>query len=227
MPLWTADGIRLIYSSGRGAPDMALLSAPADSSSPPAVLLPENAFPDSISPDGKLAILRGGRGAAGGNMVRVLSLAGASSAARPQLFLDTPFTKLNTHFSPDGRWVAYQSNDTGRYEIYVQSYPGPGGKFPVSSDGGTTPRWARNGRELFYTNGDRMMAVDVELGPTFRATKPRVLFQGRYQAGYDVAPDGQRFLMVKPPAEAPTQLDKLHIVVNWSEELRRRVPLGK
>jgi Tol biopolymer transport system component len=227
MPLWTADGKRLIYSSG-GAPDMALLSAPADSSSPPAVLLAENAFPDSISPDGKLAILRGGRGGAGGNTVRVLSLAAVPSAAtRPQLFLDTPFTKLNTQFSPDGHWVAYQSNDTRRYEIYVQSYPGPGGKFSVSSDGGATPRWARSGHELFYTNGDRMMVVDVELGPTFRATKPRVLFQGRYQAGYDVAPDGQRFLMVKPPAETAAQPDRVHIVVNWSEELRRRVPPAK
>jgi serine/threonine-protein kinase len=229
MPLWTADGKRLIYSSGRGAPDMALLSASADSSSPPAVLLAENAFPDSISPDGKLAILRGGRGAGGnGNTVRVLSLAGApSAAARPQLFLDTPFTKLNTQFSPEGRWVAYQSNDTGRYEIYVQSYPAPGGKIPGSSRGGTTARWARTGRELFYKRGDTMMAVDVELGARFRASKPRVLFEGRYNPGYDVAPDGQRFLMVKPPAEAPAQPDRLHIVVNWNEELRRRVPPAK
>jgi hypothetical protein len=72
-----------------------------------------------------------------------------------------------------------------------------------------------------------MMAVDVELGPRFRASKPRVLFEGRYQPGWDVAPDGRRFLMVKPPAEVSAQRDRVHIVVNWNEELRRRVPLGK
>jgi hypothetical protein len=89
------------------------------------------------------------------------------------------------------------------------------------------PRWARSGRELFYRHADMVMTVDVELGGVFRASKPRVLFEGRYQPGYDVAPDG-RFLMVKPPAEqARAQPDKVHIVVNWSEELHRRVPPAK
>ena len=100
----------------------------------------------------------------------LLSLAvGAPADAKPQPFLDSQFSKALPQFSPDGRWVAYQSNETGRNEVYVVPYPGPGRKVTVSNQGGTEPRWARNGRELFYRNGDQMMAVDIQTTPAFRA----------------------------------------------------------
>jgi hypothetical protein len=153
----------------------------------------------------------------------VVALDGAS-AKTAQTILDTPFVKDNVEFSPDGNLIAYQSNESGPPQIYVQSFPGPGGKWTISIGGGTSPRWARNGRELFYRQGSRMMSVEVELAPTFRAGKPQMLFEGSYQNGWDVAPDASRFLMIK--AAAPEQPpDEIDIVVNWLEELRRRVPL--
>ncbi len=115
----------------------------------------------------------------------------------------------------------------------MQPYPGPGGKWQISTEGGTEPVWNPNGRELFYRSGNKMMAVDISTQPGFAAGKPRVLFQGRYEPtpatapNYDVAPDGQRFLMLKPnepEAAAPTQIN---VVLNWFEELKRRVPAGK
>jgi dipeptidyl aminopeptidase/acylaminoacyl peptidase len=147
-----------------------------------------------------------------------------------QILSQTPFGESAAMFSPDGRWLAYVSTESGRSQIYVQAYPGPAAKWQISTDGGTEPMWNRNGRELFYRNGSRMMTVDIAAQPTFSASRPRVLFEGQYEptllatANYDVSPDGQRFLMLKAsagPEEAPTQIN---VVFNWFEELRRRVP---
>jgi Tol biopolymer transport system component len=144
--------------------------------------------------------------------------------------LDARFPKNNPQFSPDGHWLAYDSADTGRSEVYVVAYPGPGSKYPVSINGGTTPRWASSGRELFYVNDRKMMAVELQLSPTFRAGTPKVLFERNIAlaggSSYDVAPDGKRFLMLKQVAEAQPQRDQLNIVVHWFEELRRHVPTG-
>jgi eukaryotic-like serine/threonine-protein kinase len=133
--------------------------------------------------------------------------------------------------SPDGRWLAYTSNQSGRFEVYVHAFPEGGARWQISSDGGTEPVWVRNGRDLFFRNGDKMIAVDVTTDPRFRAGKPRLLFEGRYEAyplttNYDVAPDGQRFLMVKTrePAPAPAQFN---VVLNWFEELKNRVRTAK
>ena len=125
-------------------------------------------------------------------------------------------------FSPDGRWVAYQSNESGTFEIYVQPFPGPGGKSPVSADGGLRPKWSRNGRELFFRAGDRMMAAPIEPGPAFASGTARVLFEGQYAPWYDVTPDG-RFLMVRD--EQPADPTHLRFVLNWTEELKRLAPI--
>jgi hypothetical protein len=114
--------------------------------------------------------------------------------------------------------------------VYVQPFPGPGGKVQISTDGGTEPVWTRNG-ELFYRNGDKMMAVEIATQPTLRAGQPRLLFSGPYRGGgasanYDVTPDGQRFLMVKDSAQATT-VTQINVVLNWFEELKRRVPAGR
>jgi Tol biopolymer transport system component len=135
-------------------------------------------------------------------------------------------------FSPDGHWIAYTSAKSGRNEIFVKPYSGPGGKYQISTEGGTEPVWNPKGRELFYRTGNKMMGVEVTTQPSFSAGKPRVLFEGAYVPtprsfqNYDVSPDGQRFLMVKATeqAQAPTQIN---VVLNWLEELRRRVPAGK
>jgi serine/threonine-protein kinase len=140
-------------------------------------------------------------------------------------YLVTQYNERAPKISPDGRWLAYLSNETGLDEIYVESYPERGHKWTISTDGGTEPRWSRDGTELFYRQGDQMMVVDVGLGEEFRASKPRHLFEGRFEVGvignpdYDVTADGQRFLMVKrSEASAPVALN---VILNWDQELEQ------
>jgi serine/threonine-protein kinase len=156
--------------------------------------------------------------------------AGQRSQSRP--FLQTSFFEGGGKFSPDGRYLAYVSGESGSLEVYVQPVSGPGGKWQISTEGGREVAWARNG-EIFYRNGNRMMVVDVQTEPTFSAGRPRLLFEGNYRiapgrsiAGYDISPDGQRFLMIQEGGQdsAPTQI---HVVLNWFEELKRRVPTGQ
>jgi hypothetical protein len=132
--------------------------------------------------------------------------------------------------SPDGRWFAYTSNEAGRYEIYVRPTSGAEGRWQISTEGGVEPIWSATGSELFYRHRDQVLAVDVVTNPTFEHGRPRKLFEGRYALGevkddaraYDVAQDGQRFLMLRPESESST--GDLKVVVNWQEELKQRVP---
>jgi eukaryotic-like serine/threonine-protein kinase len=160
-----------------------------------------------------------------------LSLGNGSVTSRP--FLETPFTEQWAEFSPDGRWLAYGSDESGRPEVYVRPYPGPGRRETVSTNGGTRPAWARGGRELFYTEPHSdgtiaMMAVDVTPGPTFGAGRPRKLFAGRYSQtvsvrSYDVTGDGNRFLMVQTDhASTDPPITQIVLVFNWFQELKAR-----
>ena len=151
--------------------------------------------------------------------------------------MQTSFNEQYADLSPDGRWLAYVSNQSGRVEVYVQPYPGPGARQQISVDGGTAPAWSRDGRELFYMTAPsvggqaaltKMMVVPVQLQPTFTAGTPRMLFEGRYGAtanirGYDVSPDGRRFLMVQQKERPATRVADMIIVQNWIEELNQRV----
>jgi serine/threonine-protein kinase len=237
-PVWTPDGKRLIYAS---APSMVggaggLSSAPADNSGPPTTLLASERpgyYPTGVSPDGKLLMGVRGRTTRGSAQdVWVLPLGdGSSGGAKPRNFLDSQFNERHAAFSPDGRWVAYTSDDTGRSEVYVVPYPGPGGKSQVSTDGGSAPRWNRNGRELFFRNGNKMMAVEVETSPAFQARTPKMLFEAEHAQSfdgsgqdYDVSPDGRRFVMLKQGVAPQAQAGEMRVVLNWFEELRRRVP---
>jgi hypothetical protein len=133
---------------------------------------------------------------------------------------------MSPQISPDGKWLAFSSDESGRPEIYVSPFPGPGGKIAISTEGGTEPHWSRDGRELFYRQDDRMMAVAITPGSLLTASSPRMLFEGRYQVsdtnsgGYDVGPDG-RFLMVQPTvAEQPAT--EFNIVLGWFDEVKTR-----
>jgi hypothetical protein len=154
-------------------------------------------------------------------------LARNSFRVRRRPFLKTRFNEGAPEFSPHGRWLTYVSDESGGPEIYVQPYPGPGGKWQISTDGGTEPMWSPNGRELFYRSGTRMMAVDVTTQAGFSAGKPRMLFERLYFSTpfpqtfprYDVSSDGQRFLMMKQADPVPTQIN---VVQNWISELKGR-----
>jgi hypothetical protein len=163
-----------------------------------------------------------------GRDIWTLELGGAASPV-----LVTPFNERAPALSPDGRWLAYVSDEAGREEVYVQAYPGLGRRVQISTNGGREPVWSADGRELFYRSldGRQMMVVEVEAAQTFNAGPARVLFEGAYVSSppgngtpyYDVLRDGQRFLMTRPSAGSPRP-GQIYVVLNWFEELRRLVP---
>ena len=235
-PVWTPDGKRIAFTSNKEGP-FNLFWQLADGSGGLERLTTSEYLhaPMSWSPDGRLlAFIE--LNPTTGRDIWVLPLADPSAGSgqdrKAQPFLRTRFDEAVPRFSPDGRWLVYISDESGRYEIYVQPYPGPGGKWQISTEGGTEPVWNPNGRELFYRSGDKMMAVDITTQPGFSAGTPRMLFEGRYDpapfpiANYDVSPDGERFLMLKPSESAEAAPTQINVVLNWFEELKRRVPTG-
>jgi eukaryotic-like serine/threonine-protein kinase len=226
--VWTPDGKRIAIQSNREGP-LNIFWQRADGTGGMERLTTSqyNNFPQSWSPDGQfLAFVE--LNPTTGYDIWVLRL----GDRKAQPFLQTPFNESVPRFSPDGHWLAYISNESGRWEVYVQPYPGPGGKWLISTEGGTEPVWNSNGRELFYRSGDKMMAVDIATQPSFAAGKPRVLFEGRYNPApgttpnYDVTPDGQHFLMIKRTEQVETVPTQINVILNWFEELKRRVPAG-
>ena len=141
--------------------------------------------------------------------------------------IQTEFSEINAVFSPEGRWLAYQSNESGQYEIYVVGYPNAEARQQISTDGGISPLWDPDGRALYYRNGDKLMAVELDTTAGFTAARPRILFEAEFAfanrlRNYDITPDGERFLMIQLPPEAA--YGQLEVVVHWFEELRRLVP---
>lgn len=225
-PVWLPDGKRLVFAGDRPGGSNLLLKL-ADGSATEEKLLEirgGHRHTDSVSPDGLILAFHEISPQTGGD-IWVLSLQGDR---KPRPFLQTPSNEIGARFSPDGRWIAYMSNESGQSEVYVQAFPGPGGKWKISTEGGVEPVWSRSSRELFYRNGDQMMAVDVAAQPAFNASKPRVLFKGQFdnipwEANYDVSADGQRFLMIQAE-ETIAGASKIQVVLNWFEDLKRKVP---
>jgi dipeptidyl aminopeptidase/acylaminoacyl peptidase len=148
-----------------------------------------------------------------------------SPGTDPVPFLITPFDERSPRFSPDGKWLAYVSDESGRNDVYVQPFPGPGPKWPVSTDGGIDPVWSRDGRELFFRQDDQMMVVSVEPKGEFSAGRPRRLFEIRFDAGddgpnYDISRDGTWFVM--PRRNQGAVPGELHLVLNWFGEVMAR-----
>ena len=227
-PLWTADGTRVVFASLReGGWGLYWKAANGAGEVERLRVSPNLMLPYAATPDGT-QLLFGERRSEGGWDIDVLALA-AQRVARP--LLQTQFDESWAAVSPDGRWLAYQSTESGRPEVYVRPFPDvEAGKWQVSADGGAFPRWNPSGDELFYRAGATMLTVSVQTEPAFRAGTPTMLFEAQHVADeghpYAVAPDGQQFLIVQ--AVGATQADRppadLIIVENWTEELKRLVP---
>ncbi len=223
-PIWTPDGKRITFRATRqGLRNIWWKSA--DGSGPEERLTTgeNNQSPRDWSPDGNVLVYNDGDPNTRAD-VWMLSMDGERKAIP---LIQTPFRDDRPTFSPDGRWLAYMSDESGRSEVYVQPFPGPAGKRQVSTDGGTNVRWARSGRELFYRSGNKVMAISVQTQPAFVSERPRLLFETSpaILPAFDVAPDDQRFLMVKV-SEKELPAAQINVVLNWFEELKQKVPTG-
>jgi eukaryotic-like serine/threonine-protein kinase len=230
---WTPDGRRLAFSAERDGAESVFWQAADGTGAPEVLTKPQPTRPQipfSFSPDGARLIY-----GEPGNPPFDLYLLNLAPEPKATPLLPGPRNEHNAEISPDGRWLAYESDESGSAEVYVRPFPNVGdGRWQVSIDGGRRPAWARDGRELFYLKVDgTMIAVPIESGggrEGLAAGIPRTLFKGPYfmvNAGrtYDVAADGRRFLMIKSAAPAgSSSAPQLVVVLNWGEELKRLVP---
>jgi serine/threonine-protein kinase len=233
-PAWTLDNKDVLFSSN---PSANLAAAPtdifrkaADGTGATEALThgPGGGFPMGVSPDGKSLVFRRYNGNPG---LYVLPLEPKGEAHA--LIADSKFSIMNAQISPDGRWIAYDSNESGRYEVYVRPFPAVDtGRWQISAEGGSRPLWARSGREIFFLNAaNRMMAVPVPAGPSFTYGKPEALFDftpyvsatvtGRM---FDISPDGKRFLTAKPVGSVGAAHPSIVVVSHWFDEVKARMP---
>ncbi len=228
VPVWSRDGRRLAYSSTRdGTPKIWV--QPADGSGPAeAIATGEDVIvPASWSAGDRAIVYVHANTSASGSRTAVVAVSG--DRQHQQLF---PDETRGPAVSPDGRWIAFTATDSRFTEVHAAAFPTGGARHQISAGGGRQPLWRRDGRELVYRSGGRMFSVAVDLAGGFRSAAPVLLFERQYVVGtrddmgfdYDLAPDG-RFLMIKPsPAELRT--NSINVVVNWIDELIRRVPRG-
>ena len=222
-PEWTSDGKKVTFTANSaGAANLFWKAADGTGNEERLTTSEHFQYPNSWSPDGETLALTESDPA---TLMDIWILSVKDRQKSP--FLRTPFNEANLVFSPDRRWAAYQSDESGRYEIYVQPFPGPGSKELISTEGGTQPLWSRDGRQLFYRNGDKMMSVATTFRPTFHSSKPEVLFERPYfllpyYPNYDVGSDG-RFVMIKEN-EQITSANVMNVVLNWFEELKQKLP---
>ena len=229
-PLWSVDGSRIVFQSDRDGGGLFWQAADGTGTAERLLETPSNPSAFGWSPDGSLIF---DESAPQIRNIRILKMSGDRTATT---LLGTEFSERRPSLSPDGRWLAYESDESGQYEVYVRPFPAVNdGKWQVSRGGGTAPDWSPRGDELYYLSSESLVALPVQPGTTFTFGSPKPLIaRSGYQfpnqaSDYAVAPDG-RFLLLKAPSseEAATRAVPIHLVLvqNWFEELRQRVPTG-
>jgi serine/threonine-protein kinase len=238
-PIWTPDGRRIAFGSQRGSSKTSNVYWQRADGTGDVQRLTESTYsqsPASWHPSSKfLAFTELKPQPQTGVDLMILPLEGDETSGwkpgKPIAFLSTPFTEQEPMFSPDGRWLAYQSNESGEFEVYVRPFPGPGGKVLVSTAGGAFPAWSRAKRELLYQSPDRriMVASYAVNGDTFVPDKPRPWSEQRFvlQAGgrsFDLHPDGERLALAVAQDLSATKQDKVVFIFNFFDEIRRLAP---
>jgi serine/threonine protein kinase/Tol biopolymer transport system component len=242
-PIWTRDGQRIVFHSLRGGGTGGIYSKAADGTGEVDLLcsVPNRwSIPASWSKDGRALVMLDYEHEFPLNFdIWMLSIK-ANRERKP--LLQGKHAEVQPKISPDGRWMAYTSDESGKAEVYVRTFPSVNeGRWQVSSDGGNSPLWSPDGRELFYRNGDATISVKVETEPTFKHGNPKTLFRGPYvtplfdNSPWDISPTTKKFLMLKPPATTATKSikqegasipqQKIIVVLNWFEQLKERVPV--
>ena len=233
-PVWTLDGERVAFSSGRGGGPFNVWWKAADGTGEAERLStsPNLQFPTSWAGEGQTLVVYTTRPETAGD-VGIVSMEGGQAE---ELLIEEPFVQTYPDVSRDGRWIAYGSSESGQVEVYVRPFPNVDqGKWQISRDGGGVPLWGPDGRELFYRGVDgEMMVVSIDVEPTFNPGNPALVFEAGHllptsgiARAFDISPDGQRFLMItqSSPEDSTTAASQINVVLNWHEELLERVPL--
>ena len=228
-PAWTPDGASLTFTDGS-----AVWTVSADASGTPELVLEPGdlggVYPHAWSPDGNLLVVRAASGAQALGDLYLLDA--ATSTVAPYLLGD--WAEVAPSISPGGRWLAYASDESGEYEVYVRSFPEPGARFQVSSGGGEEPVWAPDGQTLYFRRGDELVAASVTVDPDFRVLGREPILDDlgnmpvqEFAASFDVHPDGDRFIFFLGQEEEGVEVDRtLYVVTNWFTELRERMGEG-
>jgi serine/threonine-protein kinase len=233
-PTWTPDGQRVTFASDRDG-NSDIYWQPADGSGVAEQLASGEEITSQLvgswSPDGKTLALAVGKTGIG---IGVWTLSHDGKTMTPEVFADESNSlQLGPVFSPDGRWLAYFSSESGSPQIYVQPFPKTGVKHRMTQQGGIHPLWSPDGKELFYFRGQQLLGIDIATDPAFSFGNERALGMRGFLTSeittrpYDITPDGQRFLMVFPADQAGSvaETEQINVVLNWFEELKERVPV--
>ena len=220
-PVWSPDGSTIYFAWDRsGAPD--IFSLPAQGGPAPKEIYKASGdwFPTDVSSDGRFLLIRGSGGSGTRKEIWIVPLNGEGD---PYSFVATRANKTGGRFSPDGKWIAYTSDASGEWQIYVEAFPGPGKRIQVSLRGGSNPAWAPDGNSLFFekwataARSNEIMVVDLATPEDFDNPNPRLLFDTKDSfSGFDIAPDGKRFLLKLVPEDTPPS----HVILNWDTEAK-------